>query len=97
MSGPEASREQSVRRWCKKVGIDCVKFGSSVDRGWPDRIYLFPDGTVAFIEWKAPGKKPTQQQLRKIGRLAIRRFRVAVFDNVKEAKEWLSGFLMSTN
>lgn len=93
MPGPEASREQSVRRWCKTVGIDCVKFGNINDTGWPDRIYLFPDGTVAFIEWKAPGKKPTTQQDRKIERLRSRGFKVEVFDNVEGAKKWLSGFL----
>lgn len=96
MTGPEASREQSVRRWCKEVGIDCVKFGNVYDTGWPDRIYLFDYGLAVFIEWKAPGKKPNKAQERKILRLRSRGFHVAVFDNVQEAKQWLSGFLMNT-
>lgn len=96
MPGPEASREQSVRRWCKEVSIDCVKFGSINDTGWPDRIYLFDYGLAVFIEWKAPGKKPTKKQQRKIDRLRCRGFHVEVFDNVEGAKRWLSGFLTST-
>jgi hypothetical protein len=97
MTGPEASREQSVRRWCKTVDIDCVKFGHTFDKGWPDRIYLFDHGLAVFIEWKAPGKKPSKVQQRKIDRLRSRKFHVEVFDNVREAKAWLSGFLMNTN
>jgi hypothetical protein len=97
MTGPEASREQSVRRWCKTVDIDCVKFGSIFDTKWPDRIYLFNYGLAVFIEWKAPGKKPDTGQQRKIDRLRSRGFKVEVFDNVQEAKKWLSGFLIPTS
>ena len=34
--------------------------------GVPDRIVLMPDGKMALVELKAPGKKPRPLQLKRI-------------------------------
>ena len=64
----------------KKRGGICPKFVSPGYDGMPDRLALLPDGKFAFVELKAPGKKPRQLQkarhrlLRKLG------FKVYVLD-----------------
>lgn len=39
-----------------------VKFVSPGNTGVPDRMVLGPEGFVAFVEFKQPGKKPTPKQ-----------------------------------
>ncbi len=57
------------------------KFTSPSFDGMPDRIVLMPGGRMAFVEVKAPGKKPRPLQaarhrlLRKLG------FKVYVLDD----------------
>lgn len=31
-------------------------------RGWPDRVFIKQNGRVMFVEFKAPGRKPTPLQ-----------------------------------
>ena len=64
--------EQKLRKEVLKLGGLCEKWTSGTS-GWPDRIVLLPEGKLAFVETKAPGKKPRalqehrHQQLRKLG------------------------------
>lgn len=37
--------------------------------GAPDRLLIFPDGRLYFVELKSPGKKPDAHQLREHARL----------------------------
>ncbi|MDJ0905388.1 MAG: hypothetical protein QNI96_05170 [Woeseiaceae bacterium] len=57
----EKDLERYLVRQCKKHGVLCYKFSSPARRGVPDRV-LIHNGTVLFLELKAPGKKPTQLQ-----------------------------------
>lgn len=80
------------RMFCARVealGGLALKFTSPQRRNVPDRVVLSPGGVAAFVELKAPGKKPTQGQLREHERLRALGFRVDVIDNVDDAKGWL--------
>lgn len=52
--------------------------------GVPDRLLLSTDGRAVFIEFKAPGKKPTPLQVAWHTKLRALGFEVYVIDNVSE-------------
>ena len=64
--------EQRLRQEVRRRGGLCEKWVSGT-AGWPDRIIIFPDGKVGFVEVKAPGEEPRKlqlyrhEQLRKMG------------------------------
>ena len=60
----EKKIEQKLVKAVKKEGGLCLKFVSPGMDGMPDRIVLMPGGRIAFVEVKAPGKKPRPLQLR---------------------------------
>ena len=84
-------REREIERRfalaVKKHGGICPKFVSPGYDGMHDRLALLPDGKFAFVELKAPGKKPRQLQkarhrlLRKLG------FKVYVLDDIDKIGE----------
>lgn len=52
--------------------------------GLPDRLILIPGGRVVFVEFKAPGKKPTLLQEAWHRKLRATGFDVHVIDNVTD-------------
>ena len=58
-----------------------VKFTSPGFDGVPDRLALLPDGKMAFVEVKAPGKKPRPLQLSRNRLLRQLGFKVYVLDD----------------
>ena len=60
-----SSRESDIQdeciRWARKQGAYCRKFSSPANRSVPDYVIVF-DGRTYFVEFKAPGKQPTEQQ-----------------------------------
>ena len=54
--------EQRLRQEVRRRGGLCEKWVSGT-AGWPDRIIIFPDGKVGFVEVKAPGEEPRKLQL----------------------------------
>ena len=72
----------------KKRGGICEKWisGSS---GWPDRIVILPDGKFAFVEVKAPGKKPRALQVYRHRQLEKLKMRVYVLDSTSKIGEIL--------
>ena len=80
----EKTIEQKFRAAVKAVGGVAVKFTSPGFDGMPDRLALLPGGRMAFVEIKAPGKKPRPLQgarhrmLRRLG------FKVYVLDDERQ-------------
>lgn len=80
----EKNIETHLVRAVHRLGGLAPKFISPGWDGAPDRLILFPDGHMAFVELKAPGKtlRPLQgkrkQQLEALG------FRVYVIDDVEQ-------------
>lgn len=70
-----------VKEVRKKGGL-CIKFSSPGLDGVPDRMVLLPDGILAFVELKAPGKKPRKLQVRRMQQFEKLGFRCFVLDNM---------------
>ena len=68
----------------KKIGGIAPKLVSPGFDGMPDRLVLIPDGHIAFVELKAPGKKPRPLQLARHRLLRSLGFQVYVIDSVEQ-------------
>ncbi len=68
----------------KAAGGWAPKFTSPGTDGMPDRILLFPGGKIAFVEVKAPGKKPRPLQLTRHAALRRLGFKVFVLDGLEQ-------------
>ena len=77
----ESTVERHLREEAKKRNGLALKFVSPGMNGVPDRIVLMPDGKMAFVELKAPGKKPRPLQLKRKRMLG---FPVYVVDNIDQ-------------
>ena len=73
----EKAIEQRLVKEVRKKGGKCPKFVSPGLSGMPDRIVLMQGGRMAFVEVKAPGKKPRPQQ--KVRHAELRRLGFPVF------------------
>jgi len=76
----EKEIEQHLVARCKTIGALCDKFTSPNRRSVPDRMITF-ECRVYFVELKAPGKKPTEGQLRDHKKRATHGFHVWVVDS----------------
>ena len=65
----------------RKRGGMALKFVSPSYSGMPDRLVLLPDGIMAFVEVKAPGRKPRPLQNSRHAMLRKMGFPVFVLDN----------------
>lgn len=76
--------EQKLAAAVKKAGGMALKFVSPGFDGMPDRIVLLPDEHIAFVEVKAPGKKPRPLQLVRHRLLRKLGFQVYVIDSADQ-------------
>lgn len=60
----EKTIEKKLCQRVKALGGECEKFTSPGRRSVPDRLVTLPGGIIVFVELKAPGKKPTDNQSR---------------------------------
>ena len=77
----EKTIEQKFRAAVKAAGGLALKFASPGFDGVPDRLALLPGGRMAFVEVKAPGKKPRPLQLARHRQLRQLGFKVYVMDD----------------
>lgn len=68
----------------KKAGGFAPKFVSPGLNGVPDRIVLLPDGRMAFVELKAPGKMMRPLQLTRKRQLESLGYKVYCIDEVSQ-------------
>ena len=80
----EKQIEKKLAEEAKKHGGIALKFVSPNFDGVPDRLVLIPDGHIAFVELKAPGKKPRPLQLARHRLLRSMGFRVYVIDRIEQ-------------
>ena len=79
--------ETRLEQACKKIVIAnggfYWKFVSPSFTGVPDRICLFPNGIIVFVEWKRPGRLDgLSEKQKKAARLLKQRgFNVLVVDD----------------
>lgn len=65
----EKTTERQVRLYVESIGGMMVK--QTWRRGAPDRLVLLPNGRHLFVEFKAPGRKPSRLQKEWISRLNL--------------------------
>ncbi|HWQ98907.1 MAG TPA: VRR-NUC domain-containing protein [Clostridia bacterium] len=81
--------EERLRDEVKRLGGVAFKFVSPGNDGVPDRLVCLPGGRIAFIELKAPGKKPTPLQIRQMGRLQELGQMAFVIDSIEAVDEYI--------
>ena len=79
----EKDIEKKLVTEVKKRGGLCPKFVSPGLVGVPDRLVLLNEGVLAFVELKAPSKKPRTIQIKRMEQLRRLGFKVYVIDNVE--------------
>ena len=77
----ERQIEQTLAKAVKAAGGIAPKFTSPGFAGMPDRLVLMPGGQMAFVEVKAPGKKPRPLQEARHRMLRRLGFKVYVLDD----------------
>ena len=83
----EKTIEHKLAATVKKHGGIAVKFVSPNYDGMPDRLVLLPDGVCAFVEVKAPNKKPRPLQKARHKMLKRLGFKVYVLDDAEQIGE----------
>ena len=82
----EARLVSEVRR----RGGMAIKLTSQFHRGLPDRLVVLPYHTLAFVEMKSTGKKPTDIQEHALGELRRMKFTTRVIDSTETLDEFLA-------
>ncbi len=77
--------ERPLFRFLRAHGWLCEKVISMSRKGWPDR-FCARKGRIVLVELKAPGKQPTEQQLKRHKELRDQGVEVVWFDNLEDAK-----------
>ena len=84
----EKTIEQALVKRVKALGGLCEKFTSPNRRSVPDRIISLPGGQVIFVELKAPGKLPTDNQERDHQRRRILGCDIRVVDSIEQVNRF---------
>lgn len=77
----EKTIEQKLCQAVTAAGGWAVKLNTTTAAGLPDRLLLMPKGTAAFVEVKAPSKKPRPLQRVQMEKLRKLGFPVFVLDD----------------
>ena len=83
--------EAYLVREVRNLGGICLKFASSFETGYPDRLVLMPGGRAAWVELKSKGEKPRRIQWMRMAELARLGFEVHVADSKEKVDEILGG------
>lgn len=81
----ESKIEDAFCQWCTDNGHEALKLRPPTGRGFPDRTVLTGDGRVVFLEFKAPGGRPSIHQMRWLKRLRNLGHVAEVVDNLGDA------------
>ena len=93
----ESAIEAHLVRRVRELGGIAYKWVSPGRTGVPDRIVVTPGAYAAFVELKAPGKKPTPIQLREQQRLIRFGMQVYVIDSVAGVDEFINRIIGDKN
>ena len=88
----EAAIEVAINGYAKSRGVEVYKFTSPNRSAVPDRMYLFPNGTVLFLEFKRTGERATVPQAREHARIRGQHIPVYVVDNIDDGKRIIDHF-----
>ena len=85
----ESAVEKKLKSEVEKAGGLCLKFISPGWAGAPDRIVIFPNGQLTFVELKAPGEKPRKLQVYRKEQLEEMKQQVVVIDSMESVEQFM--------
>ena len=81
--------EKELSSNMKKIGGACHKFVSPSNNGMPDRICIFPNGAIYFVETKRPkGGRLSKVQAEQHRRLWLLRHEVQVIWTIRDLMQF---------
>ena len=91
--------EAELVKRVKAIGGKALKFSSTVETGYPDRLIIMPEGLTYWAEIKSEGEKPRKIQEVRIKYLRLMGHTVFVIDSeeslakscemmARESREW---------
>lgn len=86
----ERDIEEYLRQRVKVAGGRAYKWVSPGNAGVPDRIVMLPGGRTAFVELKAPGKKPSPLQIAQGKKISNLGQVVVVIDSKQGVDEFIT-------
>lgn len=89
----ERDIERAIADEAGRLGLVAWKLTVPGRRGVPDRMFIGRDGRVAFLEVKAPGRRPRALQLQAIRDLKRRGFAAGWVDSAEAGREFLLEWL----
>jgi hypothetical protein len=81
----ESAEEGKANRWAKLHGIIPIKLNLQGNRGWPDRLYIYPEGFTLWVEYKRKGKEAEPLQKYRITQLRKKGHHAFVVDSSADA------------
>ena len=88
----EKAIERKLVELTKANGGMCIKLLCDQLTGLPDRLCLFPNHRIAFVELKTTGRKPRRIQLYIHNKLRALGFRVEILDSINEVIEFINDY-----
>jgi len=82
----ESTIEKAVCAYAKLKGCLVIKLAGQNQRGQPDRLFI-RTGRCLFVEFKAPGKRPTALQIKWLNELNNNGMAVAWCDDIDQGKQ----------
>ncbi len=82
--------EKKLVREIKNLGGLALKFTSSTEAGYPDRLLILPGGVSLWVEIKSKGEKPTKLQKHRITTLKKLKQDVEIIDNYADLENLIS-------
>lgn len=92
----EKAIERKLVELTKANGGMCIKLLCDQLTGLPDRLCLFPNHRIAFVELKTTGRKPRRIQLYIHNKLRNLGFRVEVIDTVERINKFIEDIMLNS-
>lgn len=89
--------ERYIQRKCieyaQKNGFLCIKVTPAGQRGWPDFVFISPNGNHYYAEFKRPGEAPTKLQQHRMEQLRSRGVPAESYDNILVFKSYVDSLV----
>lgn len=85
--------ERKLVEAVKANGGMCIKLLCDQLTGLPDRMCLFPNHKIVFVELKTTGRKPKRIQLFMHDKLRALGFRVEVIDSIEGVEQFMNNII----
>ena len=85
--------ERKLVEAVKANGGMCIKLLCDQLTGLPDRMCLFPNHKIVFVELKTTGRKPKRIQLFIHDKLRALGFRVEVIDSIEGVEQFINNII----